>query len=304
MRRSFALTLSILALGLAACSAEESSLSADQLGVAQTLDDSASAWIDDDPEAGGAVADATPAPAPTPLAGLDLAPGDTFHHPAFWGRFRRAHRPSRDRLIVVEGDTARVSLAVTFNGLLLVDTTLDGILDPGTKPLHERATQSLLLVRDSTTAHGWRLAGLTVRRFQNADPAKRTVQITSVSVQRNSDAASTLSDPEAFLTPEALTSVSVGDTLRVTVQVSNSTGTGLVPPTQMFIHVRHLQPGIDAWARFPMTRVDDTTFTAHWVVRRSGRALIGIDALDSETLATETGDDYRSELWGVPVRVQ
>lgn len=302
MRRPLALSVAFLALGLAACSTEESGLSSDQEAVLATFTDSASAWSDENPGGDGAVADVALG-APTP-AGIEFAPGDTFHFPAFWGRMRRAHTPTRVRTITVTGDTARVDLQVTFHGAFRVDTTFDGILDPGSKPLEEQATQSALLVRDGLWPHGWRLAGLTVRHFQNSDEADRTVNITSVSVRKNSDAAVTLTDPEALISPETLTSVSVGDTLSVVVQVTNTTGTDLVPATQMFIHVRHLQPGTDAWGRFRMQRQDDGSWTAHWVVRRSGAAVIGVDALDSETLTTESGDDYRSDLWAVPVRVE
>lgn len=301
MRRPIAVTAAFLAVGLAACGTDGTSMNADEVGVAQAIADSASAWTDDAVGADGAVADAAAAPEP---GGLALAPGDTFHVPAFWGRQRRAHRPSRDRLIVIAGDTARVSLAVTFDGVLRVDTTFDGILDPGSKPLHETATQSLLFVRDSSTLRGWRLAGISVRAFRDATPEHRTVALTNVTVARNGDGGSTLSDPDQLLLPASLTSVSVGDTLAVRVHVRNTTGTDLVPPTQMFIHVRHYFLGSDGWARLPMHREDDTTFTAHWVVRRPGAALVAVDALDSQSLATESGDDYRSNLWAVPVRVQ
>ena len=302
MRRPLALSAAFLVLGLAACGTQESSLTSDQQAVLATLSDSATAWSDENPGGDGAVTDASPA-APAP-AGIFLAPGDTFHFPAGWGRIRRANAPTRTRTVTVTGDTAQVVFGVTFNGVLKVDTTFDGIIDPGTKPLLEQAAQSALFVRDSLWPHGWRLAGLTVRRFQNSDPAKRTVNITSVSVQRNSDAAATLTDPDLLLSPETLTSVSVGDTLTVVVQATNTTGTDLVPPTQMFIHVRHLLPGTDAWARFPMQLQDDGSWKAHWVVRRSGAAVIGVDAIDSETLSNESADDYRSDLWAVPVRVQ
>ena len=301
MRRPLVVTAAFLAVGLAACGTDGSSLNADEIGVAQAIADSASAWTDDAVGADGPVADAAAAPE---SAGVELAPGDTFRFPAFWGRQRRANRPSRDRLIVVDGDTARVSLTVTFDGVMRVDTTFDGILDPGTKPLHEKAKQSLLFVRDSSTLRGWRLAGISVRAFSDATPEHRTVVISDVSVEQNSDGGSTLSDPEQLLSPASLTSVSVGDTLAVRVHVRNTTGTDLVPPTQVYIHVRHFLLGSDAWARLPMHRDDDTTFTAHWVVRRPGAALVAVDALDSETLATESGDDYRSNLWAVPVRVQ
>jgi hypothetical protein len=184
-----------------------------------------------------------------------------------------------------------------------VDSTFDGVLNPGTKPLHETARQQALLVRDEGTTHRWRLVGISVRRFQNSAEAARTVNITSVAVTRNSGPPQVLTDPTALLSPEALTSTDVGDTLTVVVQVANTTGTDLVPPTQMFIHVRHFFAAFDAWARLPMQRQDDGSYRAHWVVRRPGAAIVAVDALDSETLATESGDDYRSDLWAVPIVV-
>ena len=299
MRRHLACTVLTLALGVAACGMEESGLEADQSAVLQTLAEYAPAWTDESPGADGAVTNFAAAPFATP----GFAPGDSFHPPAFWGRLRRTEHPSRSRIVVVEGDTARVRLAVTFVGVLKVDTTFNGLLDPGTKPLRETAHQRALFVRDTTAPRGWRLVGISVRRLQNTAPGERTVNITSVTITRNSGVPKVLTDPEAFLAPESLTSTIVGDTLTVVVQTTNTTGTDLVPPTQMFIHVRHLQPGTDAWGRFPMQRQEDGSFRARWVVRRAGVAIVAVDALDSQTLATQSGDDYRSDLWAVPVKV-
>lgn len=300
MRRHLGLTALALAFGVAACGNQESSLSSDQQAILQTIAENAPAWTEESPGANGPVANVVAAPA---SAGLLLAPGDSYQAPAFWGRLRRAQGPSRTRVVEIEGDTARVSMAVAFNGVLRVDTTFNGLLDPGSKPLHETARQRALFVRDSAAAHGWRLVGISVRRFQNTTEAERTVNITSVTVTRNSGTPKVLTDPEALLAPEALTSTAAGDTLTLVVQVTNTTGTDLVPPTQMFIHVRHFQPGTDAWVRFPMQRQDDGSYRARWVVRRPGAGIVAVDALDSESLTTESGDDYRSDLWAVPVVV-
>lgn len=300
MRRLLAPAALALAVGAAACGNQESSLSGDQQAILQTIAENAPAWTEESPGTEGPVADAVAAPA---SAGLYLAPGDSYQAPAFWGRLRRAQGPSRTRVVEVVGDTAHVSMTVAFNGVLRVDTTFNGLLDPGSKPLHETARQHALFVRDSSAARGWRLVGISARRFQNTAEAERTVNITSVTVTRNSGTPKVLTDPEALLSPETLTSSTVGDTLTVVVQVSNTTGTDLVPPTQLFIHVRHFRPGTDAWARFPMQRQDDGSYKAHWVVRRPGAGVVAVDALDSETLSTESGDDYRSDLWAVPVVV-
>ena len=301
MRRPFAYTMLALALGTAGCGTDETSLNNDEQAVLQSLNENVPAWTEESPGVDGAVADVAGPPA---ADGLVLAPGDTFHPPAFWGRFRRMHSPGRERVVVIEGDTARVNLTVAFNGVFVVDSTMDGVRNPGSKPLHETARQRALFVRDTMAPRGWRLVGLSVRRFQNSAPGERTVNITSIAVKKNNDAPAVLDDPEAFLSPATLTSLSVGDTLAVVVHATNTTGTDLVPPTQLFIHVRHFNAGNDLWARFPMRREDDGTYRAKWAVRRPGAAIVAVDALDSETLTTQTGDDYRSDLWAVPVRVE
>lgn len=301
MRGPLAYTMLALALGTAGCAADENSLTLDEHAVLQSLSENAPAWTEESPGVDGAVADVAGPPA---ADGLVLAPGDTFHPPAFWGRFRRMHAPGRERVVVIEGDTARVNVTVAFNGAFVVDTTVDGVRNPGSKPLHETAHQRALFVRDSTAPRGWRLVGLSVRRFQNSAPDERTVNITSVAVRKNSNTPAVLDDAEAFLSPASLTSLAVGDTLALVVHVTNTTGTDLVPPTQLFIHVRHFQAGNDMWARFPMRRENDSTYRAKWVVRRPGAAIVAVDALDSETLTTQSGDDYRSDLWAVPVRVE
>ena len=300
MRRPLAIPFLLLALGIAACGDQESDLTADQQAVLQSLAESAPAWVEESPGSEGPTADLA---APMPGGGAALTPGDTFHAPAFWGRLRRAEGPRRTRVVVIEGDTARVSIAVAFHGVLKVDTTFDGVANAGSKPIDETARQQALFVRDTAGPRGWRLIGISPRRFQNSAPAERTVNITSVAVARNSEAPRILTDPETLLAPSAVSSIVAGDTLTVVVQVTNSTGTDLVPPTQMFVHVRHLQPGIDNWGRFPMQRQEDGSFRARWVVRRPGAGIIAVDALDSETLATQSGNDYRSDLWAVPVVV-
>lgn len=298
MRPFLLSSLLFLSVGLSACGTDESSLSADEEGVVASMGDAA-AWLEESPGLDGAVADLVA----FPLSGVQFAPGDTFHPPAFWGRFRRAHQPVRQRLIRVEGDSAWVTVHIGFNGVFRVDTSFNGILDPGTKPLIETSRQDALFVRDSAAPHGWRLGGLSIRRFTNADVDRRTVAITSVVVTRNSGTPLVVTEPTAIIPASTFTSTVVGDTLRVVVAVTNTTGTDLVPPTQMFVHVRHLQPGTDSWGRFPMQHQEDGSFRAQWVVRRPGRTIVAVDAIDSKTLSTQSADDYRSDLWAVPVNV-
>lgn len=94
----------------------------------------------------------------------------------------------------------------------------------------------------------------------------------------------------------------VGDSIVVTVGVRNSTGTDLVPPTQVFLHVRHHRADQDRWGRILMRLADDGTWSMGWTVRRPGIARMAVDAIDSEALQTQTGDNYRANIWAFPYR--
>src|SRR5256885_16309575 len=91
--------------------------------------------------AGAAATDAAPAGAGL-SADLAATPGDTA--PTFWGRLRvvpGGPRPIYHRDVTVQGDTARVQHDISFDGLLLVDTSADGGFNPTAKPLADHMTQ-------------------------------------------------------------------------------------------------------------------------------------------------------------------
>jgi len=107
------------------------------------------AMVDSAFGAGGATAtDAAPSDAGF-AAGLAATTADTA--PMFWGRLRvvpGGPRPVYHRDVTVQGDTARVEHDITFDGLLLVDTSADGVFNPTSKPLADQMTQHAVLVRE------------------------------------------------------------------------------------------------------------------------------------------------------------
>jgi hypothetical protein len=301
MRAHFPLLLAAVAFGAAACSDDSSGVSGDEAAVLQEYDASDAGYFEEDPGGDGALENAMPVAA----SAVFPAPGDPFVAPEHWGRRRFAQRPSRDRVVVIQGDTAFVRHAVRFDGRFLVDSTHDGLLNPGAKPLRETMRHRAVFVRDDTRPHGWRLVGMSLGHFFATDPDHRTVRITAVTVNVNGTDVAVITDPDhLYRLEDGLPHVSVGDSITVTVAVSNTTGTALVPPTQVFLHVRHSRAESDSWRRLPMADNGNGTWTAGWTARRTGIGRLAVDALDSESLQTQAGDDYRANLWAVPYRVQ
>jgi hypothetical protein len=299
MRRYSTALLAAAALAVAACSDSTGGSTSAESAVQQAYLDADPGYFDDNP--GGDSVLSTPPLAPA--APLLTSPGDPYVAPERWGRHRAAQRPSRDIVVVIEGDTARVGVAVHFRGVILVDTTFDGIPNPGAKPMREVLQHRAVFVRDDAAPHGWRLVAMTIGNIVDADPARRTVRITSLSVAVNGVEAGHIDDPGQLLRVDAgVPQLHVGDSVTVTASVVNTTGTDLVPPTQLFLHVRHARMDRDVWVRIPMQGNGDGTFTVGWTVRRTGIARMAVDALDSETLQTESGDNYRANIWAFPYR--
>lgn len=292
--------LAALALTATACSNDApTGVSGDEAAVQQAYLDVDAGYFDENP--GGD--DIFEGAALTSSPGLYSAPGDPYVAPEHWGRRRAPVRPSRDRVVVIEGDTAKVAVAVRFDGRFLVDTTFDGVPNPGAKPMHETLRHRAVFVKDSTAPREWRLVGMSIGNIVDSDPARRTVEITSMAVAVNGVAIDTVTDPNHIYPLDGgVPTLHLGDSVVVTVAVTNATGTGLVPPTQLFLHVRHCRADRDTWLRIPMHDNGDGTWTIGWTVRRPGIARMAVDAIDSEALQTQGGDNYRSNIWAFPYR--
>jgi hypothetical protein len=87
-------------------------------------------------------------------------------------------------------------------------------------------------------------------------------------------------------------------------QVENTTGGNFSPTTFVFLHVRHADPARVAWRRVPMVDHGNGEYELSWVVRHTGRDRFVIDALDAATLQLGTVDNYRSNEWGIPFRIE
>jgi hypothetical protein len=287
------------AVAAAACSDAPTGSSSEENAVQQAYLDVEAGYFDENP--GGDDVLASPMLTSTPT--LFSSPGDSYIAPEHWGRRRAQERPSRDRVVVIEGDTARVAVAVRFRGAFLVDTTFDGVINPGAKRMHEILRHRAVFVRDATAPRGWRLIAMSIGNIVDTDPARRTVEIASMTVSLNGTEAGTVTDPnQLFRVQGGVPELHVGDRVMVTVAVRNVTGTDLVPPTQVFLHVRHHRADQERWGRIPMQSNGDGTWSIEWTVRRPGIARMAVDAIDSEALQTQSGDTYRANIWAFPYR--
>jgi hypothetical protein len=304
--------LALVAGAAAAACTEGAGPLAEQNAVLAAEAEQLGAMVDSDFGAAGAAATAAaPAPAPggAPLAAAPAplaAAADTA--PTFWGRLRvvpGGPRPIYHRDVTIQGDTARVTHDITFDGVFLVDTSADGSFDPTAKPLADRMTQSAVLVRDAAAPHGWRVVALSAQDWTVVDPGRRTVAVTDVKVYRNDTLLVEVTDPAALLdVTRRIPRFHIGDTVTVVASVTNATGSGFTPPTFVFLHVRHADPTGTTWRRVAMTDNGDGTYRRAWVVRRTGIDRFVVDALDAATLLLGTADNYRANEVGIPYRIE
>src|SRR5437667_6611088 len=307
MRYTIQLTVAAAVAGaLVLACGEGTAPSSPQAQVLAAEQEQLGAMVDSDFGAAGATAtDAAPSG-----AGLaaDLAATTADTAPTFWGRLRvvpGGPRPVYHRDVTIQGDTARVEHDITFDGLLLVDTSADGVFNPTSKPLADRMIQQAVLVRDDSRSHGRRVLQLSPQDWTVVDASRQTVTVTDVKIYRNDTLLVEVTDASAlFDVANRIPRFHVDDTVKVVAAVTNTTGSGLTPASFVFLHVRHADPLRTTWRRIPMTDNGDGTYERAWVARRSGIDRFIVDALDSATLLLGTADNYRTNEVGIPYRIE
>src|SRR6266702_2614151 len=295
MRYTIQLTVAAAVAGaLVLACGEGTAPSSQQAQVLAAEQEQLGAMVDSD--FGGAGAMATDA-APT----ADTAP-------TFWGRLRvvpGGPRPVYHRDVTIQGDTARVEHDITFDGLLLVDTSADGVFNPTSKPLADQMTQHAVLVRDAARPRGWRVVQLSPQDWSVVDASRQTVTVTDVKVYRNDTLLVEVTDPTAlFDVTSRVPRFRLGDTVKVVAAVTNTTNSGFTPPSFVYLHVRHASISVTSWRRLKMTDNGDGTYERSWIARRTGIDRFLVDALDAATLLEGTPDNYRANEVGIPYRIE
>ena len=300
--RFFSAGIAAVALVGAACSESSTGMSADRVAV-QAAYDGLTGYTDNDFGDAGVVGTASAS-----VVGGVQSLMDTAIAPRFWGRLRvvpGGPRPIFERDIVVQGDSAWVTRKATFQGIFLVDTSADSTFNPNSKPLDDGVQQRAVFVRDRAADRGWRLVSLTLLNWQNTALDRRTVQIQNVAVSVNGVAVLDIANPDSLISADSHVPLfHAGDTVTVRMHVANTTGGSFSPATFGFLHVRHGDPTGIRWRRVPMKDDGNGDFERTWVVRFTGRDRFVVDALDAATLELGSADNYRSNEWGIPFRVE
>lgn len=233
---------------------------------------------------------------------------DSVAVPQYWGRIRvlpGGPRPVIHRDVTIQGDTARVTQTVSFQGLFVQDTAADTTFAPVSKPLAEGHTQSAVFVRDQTKVHGWRAVALTIQNWQTTDVSRRSVAVDSLSVYVNDTLKLTVTSPDSlFDVVNRIPRLHVGDTVKVVAGISNTTASGFTPATFAFLHVRHIDPVNVSWHRLKMQDNGDGTWQRTFIVRHSGLDRFVVDALDGAVFGAPSTDSYRASEWGIPYRIE
>jgi hypothetical protein len=241
------------------------------------------------------------------------APSAAVSVPEFWGRIR-GEPVSKVRTVTEKGDTAWASIKVDYNGAFLLDLTPgDNKLDVTSKPLVESMVQQARFekVANSTEKEEshWVLVGITPQQYVATDASQRTVKITEVAVSVNGVVKLDITDPTAFEKINQTSGgkgdhdmplFSKGDTVKVVMKVSNTTGTNNTPPTFGFLSSFHADPNGLGWRRMKMTDNSDGSFSLSWVARQRGKERVIVEALDAQSFVTPTADDYRANVWAIP----
>ncbi|MEW6365661.1 MAG: hypothetical protein AB1714_13615 [Acidobacteriota bacterium] len=245
-----------------------------------------------------AVADSSVAQAATSNGGAIL--------PERWWR-KLAGEPVRNWSITVIGDTATASVVTDADATLYVDTTHDGVKNPGTKPIEDRITRYSTWVK---TDGKWKLSEISAAQVNLREMARQTVFITEVKVSVNGQLVRDVTDPtEKMSVDTEILRVHNGDVVTVESAVSNSSQSGLDPLTYVYCHPNRPSGRRDLMFDDGVNGGDKVAADGIWTYEYTvnlnpGVHFAAVDALDSLCLQNETDDDYNSNAWGMPYVVE
>lgn len=307
IRNQWASALAVGAIVLTGCSdtlAPDQASDQDQDEIVSLLTESG--FFADDFGVDGATSDDISASATAPYAAAAVAP-------RHWGR-RRGRPVSRTINIEVdrEAGTAVVTKELGFDGKFLLDITPDEVRNPTEKPLQETLVQRAVfrrLPQDAVDARGrrWRLVSFSPAQWVMTDADKRTVNIRRVEIWVGEERRLLIEDPNELIDLDVrVPRLRLDDRVFVRVWVDNSVDNGNEPATYVFLHVFHANTDLARWVRVPMQLAegpDGPHYELSWMARRIGRARLAVDAIDAQTFMTESEDDYRANIWGIPYRI-
>jgi hypothetical protein len=199
------------------------------------------------------------------------SPNATATQPAHWWRTVS----DWNRVITIDfpsDGVADVTVEDTVNGILYVDRTFDGQLNPGQRTWVSRHVKYATFEK---TGENWLLTGISIGEWKVQDPVVQYVDIVSMRIEGpNFD--HTYNDPSEVIPLTELPQFNANDNVTVTVVTTNNSSSTYSPKTFCYLH----HP---IWVREPMDESPTNTFTHAFTVVGTNWRLLAGDAVDSAT---------------------
>ncbi|MGD8718043.1 MAG: hypothetical protein PVH29_04390 [Candidatus Zixiibacteriota bacterium] len=233
--------------------------------------------------------------------------GDGYERPALGGDaaatlpvawWRTVTYAKRDYWIHIEAPytTADVIVKDDIQGLMYIDRTTNGTLDPGSKPVAIERTRYATFER-ATTDDPWALTAISPAVWALADAGRQTVAITSVRLVTAGGYDRTFTDMTEPIPLDELPHVTYGEEVTVTMKATNTSGEEWEPATFCFDH--------HDWKRGLMDDDGAGTYTGTYTITADpGVRHGGVSGIDAGTMQNESEDDYNADGWSLPFEVQ
>lgn len=187
---------------------------------------------------------------------------------------------------------ADVTVEDTVNGILYVDRSFDGQLNPGQRTWVNRHVKYATFEK---TGENWLLTGISMGEWKMNDPGVQYVNVVSIQIE-GPGFDRTYTDPSEVIPLTELPHFDVTSIVDVTMVTTNSSSSSYTPKTFGYLH----HP---IWIREPMEESPTNTFSHSFTVIGTDWRLLAGDAMDSATLQTENGSDYNWNGWVLPFKV-
>ena len=233
--------------------------------------------------------------------------GTDTYFPEHWWRDVNSEEPLE---FILENDPAMGICTVTvvrnleadFN----IDTTHDGILNPGIKPISDIRTRRLIVEKtgDDTAPHGgWVLTYITPAEFSLHSGLTQEVFIQSMKIFKGDELAWECGSPDTFYSIEdGLPVLETGTLVRLEVEVLH-TNPQYTPAYYVYAHgpcptwPRHWLNDDGLWGD---RTAGDGVYSYEWYVEgSSSHWFVAADVIDADTMLDEEEDDYDSGAWGI-----
>jgi hypothetical protein len=245
----------------------------------------------------------------TPLDGLGEGGGGGKDNslPEHWWRDVTSEGA---RELILENDPEMGICTVTvireIDANFNIDTTHDGVINPGIKPITDVRTRRVIVERtgDNGDPHGgWELTYITPAEFALHSGLPQEVFIQSMKIYKGDDLAWECNSQDTFYSIEdGLPVLETGTLVRLEVEVLH-TSPLYDPAYYVFAHgpcpvwPRHWMNDLGLWG----DRVaEDGIYSYEWYVEESSdHWFVAADVIDADTMLDEEEDDYDSGAWGI-----